>query len=314
MTACKHANGRDWWIILGESDTNRYFRFLFSPLGLEVLEPQVIGDNVPSGLGQAVLSPDGNYYVRLNMISLETGNYLDFYSFDRCVGMLSNHFQMHYVDQAGAGGVAFSSNSQFLYVTSDAYVYQYDINASSVEASKEVVALYDGFQSPFWTNFYQAQLAPDGRIYICSSNGVDVMHVINSPNEKGQACDLQQHSLQLPIQNAFSMPNFPNFNLGALEGSPCDTLGVSNAIEVVEGKGVCISPNPAKDYVEVKLPSGQSAAMLTLYSATGQPVRSQRLQAGWSVVGLEGLAKGMYFWEVRDEGRVLGAGKLVKVE
>jgi mRNA-degrading endonuclease toxin of MazEF toxin-antitoxin module len=30
--------------------------------------------------------------------------------------------------------------------------------------------------------------------------------------------------VELPTYNAFSMPNFPNYRLGALEGSPCDTL------------------------------------------------------------------------------------------
>jgi hypothetical protein len=36
--------------------------------------------------------------------------------------------------------------------------------------------------------------------------------------------------------------------------------------------------------------------------------------AGWSVVQLESVVPGMYFWEVKDSNKVLGTGKLVKVE
>ncbi len=79
---------------------------------------------------------------------------------------------------------------------------------------------------------------------------------------------------------------------------------------------VSVFPNPAQSATNFRLGGDYlpRQAMLTLYSATGQPVLTQRLMAGWSVVGLEGLAKGMYFWEVRDGDRRLGAGKLVKVE
>lgn len=91
------------------------------------------------------------------------------------------------------------------------------MEATDIIASKEVVGIFDGTVAPwFFASFYQCQLAPDGKICICAPNGVDVMHVINQPNEKGLSCDFQQHSIQLPTYNAFSMPNFPYFRLGAL--------------------------------------------------------------------------------------------------
>ncbi|MBK8565637.1 MAG: PKD domain-containing protein [Saprospiraceae bacterium] len=99
-------------------------------------------------------------------------------------------------------------------------------------------------------------------------------------------------------------------------------IATSATIEAQPLDLVSVFPNPASTATNFSLGGDYlpRAAMLTLYSATGQPVRSQRLMAGWSVVGLEGLAKGMYFWEVRDaclpgqEGRVLGTGKLIVAE
>jgi PKD repeat protein len=67
-------------------------------------------------------------------------------------------------------------------------------------------------------------LAPDGKIYINSNNRCSYLHVINEPDSLGLACEVCQHCVDLPSVNAFSMPNFPNYRLGHLEGSPCDTL------------------------------------------------------------------------------------------
>jgi hypothetical protein len=315
MTSCRHANGRDWWILLGESDSNKYYRYLFTPEGLLEHEPQVIGVAVPSGLGQAVFSPDGTKYARLNIVSTEIGTYMDIYNFDRCTGLLSNHLQFMYSDGAGAGGLAFSPNSRYLYASSQNHVYQYDTSIDDIESTNEVVAVYDGFESPFWTTFYQAQLAPDGKIYICASNGADVLHVVNSPDEKGLGCEFMQHSFYLPTSNWASMPNFPYFNLGALPGSPCDTLGVSAAKEEGQRGRVEVSPNPASEYVVISLPQYIKDAIFTLHSTTGQLVFTQQLAEGQeSMVGLEGIAPGLYFYEVKDNEKLLGSGKLVRVE
>ena len=54
------------------------------------------------------------------------------------------------------------------------------------------------------------------------------MHVINTPNQPGLASHLAQHSINLPNLNDKSIPNFPNYRLGPLDGSPCDTLGLDN--------------------------------------------------------------------------------------
>jgi hypothetical protein len=72
------------------------------------------------------------------------------------------------------------------------------------------------------------QLAPDGKIYSSSTNSVSSLHVIHSPDEPGLACQYQQHGIELPTRNTFSMPTFPNYRLGPLDGSACDTLGIDN--------------------------------------------------------------------------------------
>jgi len=228
IVATKHGNGRDWWIVLNESHSNKFHSLLLNPEGLGISSSQEIGEPTVQGLGQSTFSPDGRFYVMFNTVDLEIGQFVEIYDFDRCSGHLSNHRRIQYDEDASSGGVAISPNSRYLYVSSYLYIYQYDLWADDIEASRETVAEYDGYVAPFATRFYLAQLAPDNKIYISCPNGVTVLHVIHQPNEKGLACNVEQHGIHLPTYNGASMPNFPNFRLGPLDDSTCDTLGLDN--------------------------------------------------------------------------------------
>ncbi|MBX2928768.1 MAG: PKD domain-containing protein [Saprospiraceae bacterium] len=230
LTSTKHANGRDWWAITRRYDTNQYYKIKLTPRGLSIAGVQTIGLPIPSqSIGQAVFSPDGTKYASIHLTgSAGDPVYVSIYDFDRCSGELSHPMQFTYADTAGCGGIAISPNNRFLYVSSFRYVYQYDLHADDVEASRITVAEWDGFSDPLHpalaTTFYLAQLGPDGKIYINSNNGTRYLHVINQPDSLGLACDVCQHCVVLPSMNSFSLPNFPNYRLHHLEGSPCDTL------------------------------------------------------------------------------------------
>lgn len=67
-------------------------------------------------------------------------------------------------------------------------------------------------------------LAANGKIYISSGNGVIDMHYINYPDSGGMSCDVQQHALHLPCYYVIGNVNHPNYYLGAVSGSVCDSL------------------------------------------------------------------------------------------
>jgi len=227
-TITRHANGRDWWHIKNKLDENVFYRTLIDPRGAQIIGEQAVGEPVYQGAGQTVFSPDGSKYVIFNSISADVGQYLDIYDFNRCSGLLSNHIKMHFSHDGGPGGVAISPNSRYLYHSSNLYIYQYDLWADDIEASRITVAIYDGFNDWLPTTFFAAQLAPDGKIYIICPNGVWWMHTIEYPDKAGIDCMVEQHSLRLPTLNSFSIPNNPNYRLGPIDGSPCDTLGIDN--------------------------------------------------------------------------------------
>lgn len=230
IVTTRHANGRDWWVIIPEYISNRFYRLLITNEGIEDFGWQAVGDNHFYGLGQSSFAANGKKYINYNLFHFNE-NYLNIYDYDRCTGLFNNPVQILDTLYAYSGGAAISENSRFLYTPTDTKIYQYDLEAEDIEASKVVVAEYDGYYDEIpdlQTRFFMAALAPDGKIYISANNSSLHLHVIHEPNKKGLACNVEQHGIELPAWNQFTMPNFPYYGLGPLDGSPCDTLGIDN--------------------------------------------------------------------------------------
>ena len=321
LTATRHANGRDWWIVTQKMFSDTYYSFLFGPDGIEGTFQQHIGpvnldDNAT---GQAVFSPDGSVYAHYDIY-----NHLNIFDFDRCSGLLSNpvHIQIpEFGDTLPlAEGLAISPNSRFLYVSNTYKVYQFDLWANPVVSSKKTLGVYDGYASPFGSAFFSCQLGPDGRVYINCPGGENVMHLINGPDKEGLACGFAQHSFPLPTYNGSSMPHFPNYRLGALEDSPCDTLGYLDAGEVlVSEKALKVFPNPASTRltVDITLPdySGRHDTEILLLDALGQVVASHTLApyASLHTFELGGLPAGVYFVMLKMDGEIVAVERVIKI-
>ncbi|WP_273444972.1 PKD domain-containing protein [Neolewinella agarilytica] len=230
LTACRHANGRDWWVLVPFLNQPVIYSVLLNPEGVTLVDTIVVTHVMQSGLGQAKFSPDGNHYVRYNKVNLGQDDYLDIFDFDRNTGKVSNHLHTTISANANAGGVAISPSSQYLYVSHYNHVLQYDLWADDVFASMDTVATYDGYTewNFFHSRFFMGQLAPDGKIYMNNASGVKTLHVIEYPDRKGEACDVRQHSIQLPNNNSFTLANHPHYRLGPIDGSPADSLGIDN--------------------------------------------------------------------------------------
>jgi hypothetical protein len=66
LSAVKHGNGRDWWLIFRKSDfltgsgNSDWYQYLISPSGISNYSQQTIGSINRTGLGQIDFSPSGN--------------------------------------------------------------------------------------------------------------------------------------------------------------------------------------------------------------------------------------------------------------
>ena len=313
LTACKHANGRDWWLIKHKAFSTLYYLFLITPNGILGPLIQNIGKYRINDAGQAAFSPNGEYFAYYNLDGQNAD--IEIFNFDRCSGLLSNPVHIAMLDSATGVGVAFSPNSQFLFVSSTKYVYQFDVTATNIPSSQTTVAVWDGFYSPnppLATLFNILQLAPDGKIYIGTGNSTLHLHVINQPDSAGLACDLVQHGVPLPAYNFNSLPNHPNYFLGALAGSPCDTL-TSLATELIINHKLNVFPNPNNGYFTLGFNPQKEVGILEIFDAMGRRVYIEKV-AQWSQykkVDITNLPPGIYYCRINWEEDVASV-KIVK--
>ncbi len=305
LTAVKHANGRDYWIIVPRYSGDGYHIFLLSPNGIEHKTYQSIGTKRIScgGASSAVFSPDGTKYVRNDTYLADRLTMMDF---DRCLGEFSNVLHIDIPNGLSGGGVAISPNSRWLYWCSDTAMYQLDLMVNDIWGSKIFLDKYDGYQFPagFSAAFYRGQLAPDGKIYWSCSSGTNVMHVIDHPDSVGLACGFRQHGIQLLSYNAFGLPHYPNYYLGAMVGSGCDTLtATSKPIEIAN---IYAYPNPTKDKIYIGMNYLKGKPILLLVNSLGQEVYRKQIEDSTkeTEVSLIGFPQGIYYLKVQTEDNI----------
>lgn len=226
LTACRHANGRDWWILLTEKNTNLFYKFLLTPEGIIKVGEQKIGTKVIDGAGQAVFSPNGDFFALYESISDRDGANFYMYNFDRCTGELME-LQNKHIDKMGFGGISFSPNSKFFYHSSGLILSQTFMEQKNPLDNFEQIELIVE-QTSWGSQYNYHQLGPDGRIYISNAYSNFVMHVINKPDEASKNCLPRSNSFALKTLGGYGIPNMPNYRLGPIDGSTCDTLGIDN--------------------------------------------------------------------------------------
>jgi Secretion system C-terminal sorting domain len=306
QTACRHANGRDWWVLIHRYGLDTTYRFLLNPIGVHLKGKQHLQAHAPvDSCGEswyACFSPDGTKYVIYNALNI--GVYL--YDFDRCTGELSNKKTLW--RPMKRGGVVFSPNSRYLYALDDQFVVQYDTDAPNIVNTLDTVGRRDTTVVSFGgyeVYFFLPQLAPDGKIYFnCAGSGT-WLHTIENPDMGGDACNVHIGTVALPHWTFRTMPNFPNFRLGALRGSVSDTLGIEEGVTVGTspppegGEQIRIFPNPANAVLNVDIGEKDlSLYQYKLYDVLGRAVQSGVLE---NQISLKKLNNGIYFFHILDK-------------
>ena len=282
LTACRHANGRDWWLISHVFLTDEYVIYLVTPDSIYPPLIQHIGPAHVSGyVGQSVFSSDGSLFAS----ALFNGP-VTILKFDRCSGQFSfrdtivlhndtiyQHGQVQVIcDSLSEGGCSFSPNGKFLYISTLCYLMQYDMQADTISKSGVMVARVDTAEYPA-PKFFSSFLMPNGEIVMCSWEYTPTnFHLIKLPDLKAPNCDFRYYGLATNAISASRLPNMVSYRMGALLGSSCDTLhtGIS---ELETGKnGLKIYPNPANDYISISLLQYHKNSKLSIYDALSKEV------------------------------------------
>lgn len=318
IVCTKHANGRDWWALIQRRNTNCYFRVFIDENGTHFFtDSTTCGGGVVNfgNVGSACFSPDGNKFVNFNVI-----DGIKIFDFDRCLGQLYNptDISLPIGDSSWIGnGVAISPNNRFLYVSATKFVFQYDLWAADIVGSVDTVGFFDGFAQPFGSFFNTAQLAPNGKIYVSCGNSEADYHVINNPDLKGDSCNFVAHGVFLPTLS-LGVPNFPNYRLGALNGSPCDTLsGLNETTRAEKEKKLKVFPNPSTDVITIDYGFtdwNKGEVSLEINSELGQVIYEQKLPmySGFQKIDISSFSSGIYSVVIKRKGQVISHVKFAK--
>jgi hypothetical protein len=226
LCAVRHANGRDWWLVVAKDKINTYYKVLVTPYGIQYYQQTIDTVAYQQCWGEMVFSPDGD-----KMARFDPRNDLRIFDFDRCTGELSNPVHISITNAADIelyGGLAFSADGRYLYAAEVTGLLQFDMAAADIGASMQLIGTIE-FTGPcnFGRSVAYMELGPDGRIYARPLNGQNCMHRINRPEKENTTCEFQQYYYQLDFAYK-GLPHFPNFRLGPIDGSACDTLGIDN--------------------------------------------------------------------------------------
>jgi hypothetical protein len=302
----RHANGNDWWLLSNQFGTSTYHKILLSPEGPSIHEMQDVGYEFPfppcRWQRSLTASPSGERLVRYNS---KCG--AQFLTFDRCSGMLSEAgFSSLEFNVMGGGGTAFSEDSEYVY-----FSRWYQI--MKVPFASPPDTLRTSFRPPAGVggSFVHIFRDPHGRMYIAPQASEPYLHLIPPGDSDPDTAMVSLEGLQLPRRIQRTIPHYPNYELGALEESPCDTL-LSNVLDQIPPiEHVYLYPNPAKDMITLEMDlSGQKEVVIL--NALGEVLTQSTTSAQRLGIQLGHYAHGLYFVQVFKAGRPIGTGKFIK--
>ncbi len=328
MMACRHGDGKSWWLIKRAADTNMYYKFLFTQD--RVYGPYIQGFGGEAAYlgnwdrdGQSTFSEDGTKFAT----TIQGYGKVFVADFDRCSGNLSNP-KVYKVPAQLSGninvpsemdsstiGVCFSPNSRFLYVCGFYNVQQLDLqNATSASGWTKLSGI-----DTSWNEFQQyitIYSGPNDKLYIGNLNGfAGQMSVIDAPDNKGTAASFCRKCLRFPgflydttfvFVGVGGPPCMPNYALGP--ATPiCYPTGISTPNANVPS--LDIFPNPAAGYVNVR---SSEAGSLVLYDVAGRIINTFQLQSSVSRnISIEDLSAGIYTYTFQAAGGGRVISKLV---
>ena len=219
LTAIRHNNGNDWWIIQPVVEDSVFVTFILDDTGIHRVDDQssrfFFDLERSSASGTAKFCPDGSRYAIYNYY-----DQLHVYDFDRETGELSNHRMIEIYDPdeidreiINFGSVEWSPNGRFIYCASSEDLFQVDTWEENIQDGVRHIDTYDGTRDPFQTRLFLMVQAPDCKIYMTPASGSYSLHVINKPDELGTDCDFVQNGINLPNSNGGGLPNFPRFRV-----------------------------------------------------------------------------------------------------
>ncbi len=318
IVACRHANGRDWWVLRSGVYKNKFYLGLLNPNGIEINTVYTSVENeYQSGVAFNFFSPDGTkffHYAGFN------DRILWEYDFDRCTGTLSNpieHSFFDLLDPYDVPPMCPSPDGKIIYIRkSNTQIFQVELIQYILE-TEQVFIVGSGTFGPILTPnnkwVINCRNVPD----TISTWGTNWLDIVYNPN--GFGAQSNYDSLVYEIHNlglGTRLPNYANFRLGPIDGSICDTLGLDNPVTIKapekEEMDCIIYPNPWVGELHIKL-ARSSEYFISLKDMLGKLHYSTQFNSAEHHINFSGQksSEGIYWVEIVDIKRGLRVGKKI---
>ncbi len=210
ITATRHSNGTDWWIIMHEWDSDVFRVYQLTSTGITLNHvASIIGSihngNLSNKKGQIKASQNGTK-IALVIPNLAT---VELFDFDNSKGILQNCVTLKSSVFNDAYGVEFSSSGSYIYITKSeipSAILQFNLktwSASGILNTQSLIA-----ESQEYRDFQALQLAPDNKIYVARPNKLFLSR-INNPDISGKNCNYIDSAVYLT--GKLSRQGLPNF-------------------------------------------------------------------------------------------------------
>ncbi len=221
LTATKHCNGIDSWVLAHVYNSDNFLAFQLSASGVNTIAIvssvgtihtyTPIPGSSANAQGCMKLSPLGQ---KLAVVKYAPGG-LELFDFNNATGVVSNPLMLamtYSLGYAQGYGCEFSPDETKVYASGGptGALYQWDLCAGSPTA----IAASLTWLSPTINIYkYNLQLAPNGKIYVARnlpSPAQNQLGVINNPNDAGLSCNYVD--LGQSVGTATSTQGLPNFS------------------------------------------------------------------------------------------------------
>ncbi len=210
ITAVKHANGVDIWVITHGWNNNQFLAFLVTASGINTTPIISNAGQIHTGINRhracyLKSSPDGTY-LALAVYDYELSVLVEMVKFNTSTGVVNTDVKCFYDFIPSAYGVEFSPDNTKLYASGardNGKIFQYDLNlpnGTSIVNEKTEIASNG--------NYAAMQVANNGKIYISHYN-YTFLCTINNPNNTGLSCGYIENNVSLEGRVAtFGLPTF----------------------------------------------------------------------------------------------------------
>ncbi len=236
LTAVKHCNAKDVWVIGHDWGSNGFYAYLLDSMGVNTTPViSYVGTVIDSAAGAGTATTHGQLKASPNgdklAMAIQQMQLFEFFDFDNSTGVVSNPYTYSSPGNY-CYGVEFSPDGTKVYCGDNPYLYQFNLEAgTSIDIINSATILSSS------CNLNSMQLAPNGKVYI-SEYGSQYLSAINNPNAIGLTCGFIPNDVYLGGKTCrMGLPNFSSttFYKGEVKIIGADSVCTGNYTYSIKG-------------------------------------------------------------------------------